>query len=771
MKMQMNNKVFLSFVFSYILVLLIPYSIGYFVYDDSVKRLSNKINEVDLVTLESRVEVIDFKIDEVRTSLLQLANDADLRTFVDYYDPFRSANAYFAMTKLMSGINSMVINNPSLQNITVYSNKYSRTMSSGSGSIFNQKAEFPYDILWGISEESFQTMLSQKEQSYFILQREHSDLKEIFLVMPIIISDVGNPEGLIIAQFQDFSQFMHISDNENDQSNFLIMDEYGNVLDRGNGKVHGMMTDEMLTYTQDLIQGENRSIVNEGLQISFLKSTINNWCYVSIIDMNSYLKDINEYKKSVLIFVVISAIVGLAIALYISRMKYKPIRKLKLMTSKFKDTVDNAAIDDFEMIETSIDKMLEAVDGYKLHILKQERKNTSWYFSRIIKGWHIDIDSDYDSEELKRYKQLIEKSKVRVLIYQIDDFTETFYESGMDLSQNTTWPLISFIIINVLEEFFANMGALHVLSLDNDNRYVIPVISEGISETMYAEKSKVIKEFLMIKFGIVGTIAISCVQVGEIGIKKGYDEALEVVEYKSIIGEQNSVATYEHLLNEKGNRKLMFKIEKEKIFVNYILAEDFISAKMAIYSIIDEEFTSVKSLQILKVKLFGMIDKMMYSLLNLQEKNALFGTIDMNQIDALMNAKNVPELKKNIDKIFFQLMNISDMVQDNQDRMQEILEYTQNNINDPDLNVSMIAEHFDMTISSLSKYMKRGLGVSPLDHIHLMRIARTKELLKFKNLTLNDISNQVGYYNYKTLVSRFKKYEGVTPTQYREKIQ
>lgn len=769
-KSPLKNKIFLSFVLSYIFVLMIPYGIGYFVYDQSVNMLSEKINQVESAALHDRVEIIDFKVSSFISTLTQLIDNGDLSEFIDNDNPYGSGDGYYTMTQLKQQMSLALLNNHSIKNITIYSKKNNRILSSSFGTVYNGIDSFPYHELWGVTKSDFDELLQQEGIKYNFMTNLKTGEKNIFISMPIIITDVAEPEGLLIAEMTSMSDLMNTDEEVADTSAFIIVNGKNQIISSySKGLIEVAFDLNLLDNSRE----SSSEVIEKGeYLLTYQPSSVNGWMYISMIDMANYLKDIDEYKKLVIVYVLFSSLVGIIIAFYISRLKYKPINRLKMIASSYKEQSNNHD-NDYQFIESSIDNMIHTVDLYKIHMLKQERKNISWYFNRIIRGWHIEMDSDFDSQELVDIKTRIEESKNRVLIYQIDDFMETFYEVGMDFKQESTIGLVSFVLTNVLEEFFGEFGAQHALSLDNDNRFIIPVIITN-EEIDFAEKAKMIKDFLMKKFGIIGSFAISGIHQGKIGIKNGYDEAVDVMEFRGIIGDQNTVCTYDSLLSEKGNRKLMFRIEKEKIFVNFILVEDFKEAKKTIYNILDEDVAEVKSLQILKVKLFGMIDKMMYGLMSLSERSEYYGTINQEQLDQLLNALSIPELKRIIDVIFNQLIRIKEdcqQGQEGQQKIKEILDYVCDNVTNPDLNVSMIAEKFDMTVSNLSKYIKKELGQCALDYIHLIRIQKSKKMLLDTKSTLAEIAKEVGYYNYRTLVSRFKKYEGVTPTQYRDKVQ
>lgn len=770
MKKHPGNRVFMSFVISYLIVLMIPYGIGIWVYEHSVELLSEQISKAENATLTEKVELIDAEAGRFRSVMAQLSIDSDLGLFINSTDPYRNANDYYAMSQTKRQMRSMVLGQETIANITVFSTKNQCFVSSAFGSVYQDPKAFPYHELWGISADDFSTLLQSAEQDFQFYTNLKTGEMTIFLVTPVVLSDVGHPEGIILAQMSRNQALDPITGSLPDRNAFLIMNKDRQVISNNPGLQETLDLDFEAVNVQNSSYSE---IVSNGdYLINYRYSTRTGWTYLSVVDMANYLKDINDYKFLILLYVVISVMVGILIAFYISRLKYKPIRKLKLLSAAYQKNKSSES-DDYRIIEDSMFNMIHTMDSYKDYFEKQERKNLSWYFSQILRGWHVSVDSDFDTEELKSIRSRVESSNHCVLVYQLDDFTEMFYAAGMDMKEENTVLLVSFIVTNIFEEYFGEYGALHVLSLDSDHRFVIPIAMEG-KRVDYVEIARNIKDFMVAKFGIIGSFAISNVHKGREGIRLGYEEAIDTLEYKDIIGSQNTVTTFDAMLSESGNGKLMFNIEKEKIFVNFILIEDFKAARRAILNLIDEDLTEVRSLQILKVKLFGMINKMMYALMSLSEKSEYYDCIDQNLLDKLLHASSIPELTFTIDAIFDRLIEVSeqeDNASDVDQKTQEILGYIRANLRDPNLSVAMIAEAFHVTASNLSKFMTKEMGQSTLDHIHIMRIQEAKKLLKETEDTLVEIAEKVGYYNYRTLVTRFKKYEGVTPTQYREQIQ
>jgi len=86
---------------------------------------------------------------------------------------------------------------------------------------------------------------------------------------------------------------------------------------------------------------------------------------------------------------------------------------------------------------------------------------------------------------------------------------------------------------------------------------------------------------------------------------------------------------------------------------------------------------------------------------------------------------------------------------------------------DPELSISAIAEAFDMPTARLSLAFKDAMKMSPLEYLTLLRVERSKEMLRASELSIKDIAAEVGYYDASSFIRRFKQMTGVTPLQYR----
>ena len=77
-----------------------------------------------------------------------------------------------------------------------------------------------------------------------------------------------------------------------------------------------------------------------------------------------------------------------------------------------------------------------------------------------------------------------------------------------------------------------------------------------------------------------------------------------------------------------------------------------------------------------------------------------------------------------------------------------------------------VADKFRLTPAYLSRLFKKEMGRGPAEYLQKIRIEAAKNLLVNTDMTIKEISEKVGYQYVLTLNRAFKKFEGITPSQY-----
>lgn len=83
--------------------------------------------------------------------------------------------------------------------------------------------------------------------------------------------------------------------------------------------------------------------------------------------------------------------------------------------------------------------------------------------------------------------------------------------------------------------------------------------------------------------------------------------------------------------------------------------------------------------------------------------------------------------------------------------------------------LDVLAAQFKMSGGYVSFYFKSKTGVNIVDYINETRIAKASSLLADEGLKIRDVAEAVGYKNITSFNRMFKKYTGLTPSEYRSR--
>lgn len=101
--------------------------------------------------------------------------------------------------------------------------------------------------------------------------------------------------------------------------------------------------------------------------------------------------------------------------------------------------------------------------------------------------------------------------------------------------------------------------------------------------------------------------------------------------------------------------------------------------------------------------------------------------------------------------------------------IREILNYIEENYN-KDISLYQIADEAGMNAAYLSALFKGETGISYVRYLTELRVNKAKEFLAEGHL-VSEVSDMVGYHNYRYFCDVFKKSTGVTPNEYKGTVR
>ncbi|WP_027628432.1 response regulator [Ruminiclostridium cellobioparum] len=369
--------------------------------------------------------------------------------------------------------------------------------------------------------------------------------------------------------------------------------------------------------------------------------------------------------------------------------------------------------------------------------------------------------------------------KMKLFNICIKNFVLVVMENDYDEKSNSSQydkHLYQFGIVNSFEEIFAEK--YEVLSIMLNSSRVgfiiqkpdrIPLDIEEVSE-----KCSYLQEVINNGFGFTVTIAVSSVGVSAMELPDKLKECLGSLEYKSYMG-TNSIIQYSDLNSffryedystldmyqkqllesiKSGNEGLV-KVTTQNI-ARYVT-----TTKININYMKNFYYTTLSSINNIRISVSAIeVDKRheegrdIASLLNLIEKsesaeelNSLLEDVAVRIADKVNNFNN-----KSIKLI-----------------LRKAIDYIQEHYSEQ-VTLNEVAENIYVSTFYISRMFKKELGKSFVDYLNDVRIEKSKELLKDVKYKTYEVAEIVGISDPHYFSRIFKKYSGMTPSEYRESL-
>ena len=133
---------------------------------------------------------------------------------------------------------------------------------------------------------------------------------------------------------------------------------------------------------------------------------------------------------------------------------------------------------------------------------------------------------------------------------------------------------------------------------------------------------------------------------------------------------------------------------------------------------------------------------------------------------SLLARENILRLRQTIRELF---QNIRDRNSGRQESQQEqLIAYLRENYSDPSLCTASVSKQFDLTERQVSSMVRSATNRNLNEFVLDLRMAEAAELLRTTRLSITEIARRCGYQADSTFFRVFKKYYEVTATQYRK---
>jgi len=223
---------------------------------------------------------------------------------------------------------------------------------------------------------------------------------------------------------------------------------------------------------------------------------------------------------------------------------------------------------------------------------------------------------------------------------------------------------------------------------------------------------------------------------------------------------------------------LNLTITNECIQVFVVKIKGQLSTSLSLYEICKKELKDIKNIEIIEFKIDEVVIiasedekkqndfyKQIYVILN---SICNYVSEKYNQSITIAVGKSYTEYSKIYLSYKDALDSLtSDISTGGRQVINEAVTYIKSNYS-IDLSLDNVAEHVLLNPTYLSTLFKEEMNISFSKYLIYIRLEEAKKLLKNSNLKVYEVSDLVGYPNYRYFSRLFKKIEGCTPLGYRE---
>ncbi len=581
----------------------------------------------------------------------------------------------------------------------------------------------------------------------------------------------GLPEGAIILNLNVNEFANYFKDISNVNNNLFAINNNGMIV--LNSKSTSFCQDiSNLNYIKQILnskESEGNFIENiDGTSyiVNFITSDRINLKFINITPYQTLLESMKKMINLLMLMFIFIFTIGIPISYFISKKIYSPIDRI--IKNVKKNLSSNEVL---EKNKNELDYLSSAIDSIlntSLSLKNLTSEDSIFIKQKLLKDLLLNSLNNIKVIETKLIDlniHLVPKN-LMIFILRIDSykkFSSIYSKEDIDLFQ--------YALTNISIEVTSTKYNCEAVDMETDHISIILNIGEESSSQALISIINIIKQiqhiiFSSFHFSVSSGIGTFANTLSE--LPKSYKWAYEYTNYKIKYG-PNSILYNNKVASElketckypEEKEKLLFdaiksgKIEDVDIYLNTIL-KDFLNYQypdMLMY-IMQLAMNSKKLLNDLKnVSNENLLINFDFFRENLQKFESI------NEVhDWLMCSykRTLLQLQKTKDHKKEKLVN-------------KIISYLELNYDNPILSTEYLADYVKISPNYLRTIFKEIKNQSLSNYINQFRFEKAKYMIENTNLAINDISAQIGFANTNYFYTAFKKYYGISATEWRNK--
>lgn len=738
------SRIFIKYLLSYLMILLIPMGvITFVVYNVFVNKLQEETISGNVNTLDKIRYAVDDQMKRVNDTTYQLMlEDNRLSQFKVSDDQGYKA---WGITSELKRYQKM---NPFVQEIWLYYPGDPSVYTSSGAYSLTHLTEYVYRFAeWSsgqlkhdLSQLSATTiipsMLDKKEQERYVV------------VMVPVLPFEHKPYATVVHMIKQKSLERLLSSHMPTGSSTWVLDQDNRVI-AGQGEAIELRTEEV----EALAAGETDSVarrVTLGTDEYYwfmVPSKQTGWKYVTLLPVKLIMGKV-EQSKTLFIYGLATVLVAGAAFIYFSmRWNYRPIRQLKLVADQILPAKERP-LNELEAVRHAISSLAQQNKQLDERVRSRSAAAKKHLLLAVVKG---DITS---AEELQRCEEeaglALSGSRFRAALVQLSEAKEQGGEMPLETLES------------LLPAGLKGYGTEHV----DKNKFIFLMATDGLDAQAFMERMSAFRTAIRLAAGRAVTIGVGR-EEELLDIPHSYLEANTASDYRFIQGIDRVIdfADIPPSSHSAEDRYPHAEMEALRQSIRKGSAAKVESALSAMLSFIRAAQPPLLVARGLCLDIIWTVNRA-WSELGLRDESPS-GYLDVFTLERLDTIDDFEQLIKSVCIDLCHAFGGGKESEPAVRSIEQMLEYIRSHCCRCDFSFQHMADHFHMALPNLSQFFKDQTGQTLIDYTTKLRMDMAKRLLVENDLPLKSIAEEVGYYNVSSFIRRFKQLVGMTPGEYR----
>jgi AraC-like DNA-binding protein len=492
------------------------------------------------------------------------------------------------------------------------------------------------------------------------------------------------------------------------------------------------------------------------------------WIYVSVAPISVIKRPIVFLSQVVFMISGGCLLLAALLAWFASRRIYSPLDRIVRLLSGGKRMPSDEQEDEFKLIERQWQHLNRESHALQDKLKDQLPQVKEGFLLQLIQGYLSFYSEEALIERVKQYSWPTEDRQFIVLYVQLTGMMHLDNAGRFSLGDEG---LVTFAAANMIEELAGEyFTECHVVNFHDLTVGLMINLPQGEKPkaSLYQLSEAIIQSInRILQLQVTITIGKTTTLVKQIPIL--FEEAKQALSYRSIDND-NQIMDLEILgaLDDPKHQGFHYPFALERDIIQAMRMGQEEEAALAVQAFLEQltgEGAKEMDVQQGVMNLLGSLEHaIMHAGLS---PNQLYKSVNMfEQLSALREPKQI--------KLWLTVKVIRPFIETMENRadyqikrmIEQAMLYIQNNYS-KDISLDNCAEHCGTNAFVLSRSFKQVSGKNFIDYLTDLRLDNAKEQLRGSEQKISEIAEQVGYqHSYFNRI--FKKYEGVTPSQYRE---